>query len=231
MRRPAPPARRPRAHRARRGRRAASSRSSWVATTTTRPLSAISRSRRRTPVDLHVVEVGGRLVGEEQGRIVAERPGDRHPLLLPTGQVTRPVCPPVRRGRPARAARRRGRRAARPRMPGARSGIWTFSRRGEARDEVERLEHDADLCGGTSAELASVRARDLDVVERIAPGGGVQDRRPARRAAWSCRSRSHRASSTSSPDAHLEVEPVDRTDHVATARVLDGEVPADERSP
>ena len=33
------------------------------------------------------VEVAGRLVGDEQGRVVGQRPGDRDPLLLSAGDL------------------------------------------------------------------------------------------------------------------------------------------------
>ena len=42
-------------------------------------------------VDLDVVEVGGRLVGEDERRVVRESTRDRDPLLLTARQVTRPV--------------------------------------------------------------------------------------------------------------------------------------------
>ena len=47
------------------------------------------------PVDLHEVEVGGGLVGEDQRRVVHQRPGDRHPLLLAAGEVAGEVVDPV----------------------------------------------------------------------------------------------------------------------------------------
>ena len=46
------------------------------------------------------VKLAGRLVGEQQPRVVRQRPRDRHPLLLATGQLIRaldgavtPLCP------------------------------------------------------------------------------------------------------------------------------------------
>ena len=52
-------------------------RSSWVATTTMRPGCASSRQEPDDPVDLDVVEVRGRFVGQHQHRVVHERARDR----------------------------------------------------------------------------------------------------------------------------------------------------------
>ena len=41
------------------------------------------------------VEVPGRLVGEDELRVVHQGAGDRHPLLLAPGQLQRPVVEPV----------------------------------------------------------------------------------------------------------------------------------------
>ena len=41
------------------------------------------------------VELAGRLVGQDQDRLLDQRPGDRHPLLLAAGELVRPVVEPV----------------------------------------------------------------------------------------------------------------------------------------
>ena len=41
------------------------------------------------------IEVAGRLVGQDQRRVGDQRPGDRDPLLLTAGQLTRPVTDPI----------------------------------------------------------------------------------------------------------------------------------------
>ena len=71
------------------------------------------------------VEVAGRLVGQNQRRIVGQRAGQRDALLLATGQLRRIVMGAAGETRPLRAAPRRG-RADRPgrRSP---SGTATFS--------------------------------------------------------------------------------------------------------
>ena len=80
-------------------------------------------------LDLDVVEVRGRLVGEQQRRVERERPGDRDPLLLAAGHVARAVVhalgepdllEQLGRPRPALLPRRPSRRAAAPRRSPAR---------------------------------------------------------------------------------------------------------------
>ena len=39
--------------------------------------------------------MGGRLVGQDQRRVMFQGPGDGHPLLLATGQVSRAVTEPL----------------------------------------------------------------------------------------------------------------------------------------
>ena len=72
------------------------------------------------------VERAGRLVGEQQARLVRERPGDRDALALAAGEHRRPRVGPARRARPrASSSRARVSRSARGRRPNI--AIWTFS--------------------------------------------------------------------------------------------------------
>ena len=78
---------------------------------------------------LELVEVRGRLVGEQQRRIEAQRARDRDALLLPAGEVGRTVPQPFgeperleHRPRPPGPARSRPRSTPRPRRCRARSG-------------------------------------------------------------------------------------------------------------
>ena len=89
-----------------RGRPSAGESSSFVTISTVIPY----RSRRRSSSveDLRAglrVERAGRLVGEEQPRLVRERAGDRDPLALAAGERARPRLRSRRRARPRRAAR------------------------------------------------------------------------------------------------------------------------------
>ena len=72
-----------------------------------------------------LVEIAGRLVGDQDGGIGRERAGDRDALLLAAGELRRIVRQPVARGRPPRARARRDR--TRRRSPASSSGTATFS--------------------------------------------------------------------------------------------------------
>ena len=112
-------------------------------TTTTRPgLGEVAEDAQHA-LDLHVVEVGGRLVGQEQGRVVGQRPGDGDPLLLAARQVAGPVAQALAEADPLEQRHGLG------------PGVGPADARGaqrhhdvldgvEAGDEVEGLEHDAD---------------------------------------------------------------------------------------
>ena len=39
-----------------------------------------------------LVQVSGGFIGQQQGRLLNERAGDRHALLLPPGQLPRTLC-------------------------------------------------------------------------------------------------------------------------------------------
>ena len=67
-----------------------------------------------------VVQVAGRLVGEQEGRPVDERAGERHPLLLAGGQLVGTVALLARRGRPPPGRRAIAADSSRP--SGSRAG-------------------------------------------------------------------------------------------------------------
>ena len=125
-------------------------------------------------LDLDEVQVRGGLVGQYQGRIERDRARDRDPLLLPAAEIARPVDHPLLQADPrqqlsgalvcraARMARREQRH-------------HHVLQRGEARHEVERLEHDADGVAPVVRQLVAVERGDVDVAEFDGPGGGSQD--------------------------------------------------------
>ena len=90
------------------------------------------------------VERAGRLVGEDQDRLVDQRPRDRDALLLAARQLRRAMVQPVaeadRRQRRARLARRVARAGA-----GIDHRQLDIGERGRARQQVEALEDEADL--------------------------------------------------------------------------------------
>ena len=100
-----------------------------------------------------LVELAGRLVGEQQRRPVRQRARDRHPLHLAAGQLRRPVIARDRRGRRTRAARACA-RAARPwSTPASACGSSMFSHAVEHRQQEEPLEDEADPRQADAAAL------------------------------------------------------------------------------
>ena len=102
-------------------------RRSWVTTTRVVPRRFLEPAEDR--VDLVAglrVELAGRLVGQDQDRLLDQRPGDRHALLLAAGELVRPVVEPVSQADLGRAGRRPA-AAARAVMPRGRNGTSTFS--------------------------------------------------------------------------------------------------------
>ena len=102
-------------------------RRSWVTTTQVVPERFLEAAEDR--VDLVAglrIELAGRLVGEQQDRLLDEGPGDRHSLLLAAGKLVRAVIEPVFEADLASAARRPA--AAVPGdMPLGMNGTRTFS--------------------------------------------------------------------------------------------------------
>ena len=81
------------------------------------------------PVDLVAglrVELAGRLVGQDEDRVLDQGPGDRHPLLLAARQLVGPMVEPVAQADLAQAARRPARVCSAV-TPRGRNGTSTFS--------------------------------------------------------------------------------------------------------
>jgi hypothetical protein len=121
------------------------------------------------------VQRAGRLVGEQHSGPGDQGTGDGHPLLLPAGQLARPVPGAVRE---AHLGERRGHLAGRRPAPGQAQRQGHVLRRGQRRDQVERLEDEADpgpaeLGQGAFGEAAQRYAVD----HHLAAGGPVQPRR------------------------------------------------------
>ncbi len=133
---------------------------SWVTITSVRPpLSTVPRSSASTSAGAQV-ERARRLVGEHELGLADERPGDRHALLLPAGQLR------GRWPRGPRARRRRARRAPRRGQPAAGEprGQRDVLRGGQRREQVEGLEDEADALAAQPgqrplAERARARRR------------------------------------------------------------------------
>ena len=123
--------------------------------------------------------------------LVGQRPGDRDPLPLADREPPRrvpargaPARPPPATAGPAPARSGRG-------VPAANIGTWTFSRCREGRDQVERLEDEADLAGpeGVEVELRQrpapvadlARGRPVEPAEQVQQRALAAPRRPGDR--------------------------------------------------
>src|SRR5262245_2688523 len=112
-----------------------------------------------------LVEIAGRLVGDEDGRVRRERAGERHALLLAAGQLGRVVLPPLAQahgGKLARGALLRVVDTGKLQRHGD-----VFQRR-HGGNEMEGLKHDADI--------APAEARQRVLAERTERFAGDHDR-------------------------------------------------------
>jgi hypothetical protein len=128
------------------------------------------------------VEVAGRLVRQQDRRLGDEGPRQRDPLLLTTRELTRQVMPAVRQAdRRQQRLRPRARVAVAAQLERHRDVLL----RGQRRDQVERLEHEAERAAAQAGQRVLAEADQL-----LSP--------PASRCRWSaCRARrSARATST-----------------------------------
>ena len=178
---------------------------------------------------LDVVEVGGGLVGEHQGRVVHEGTGDGDPLLLAARQLAGrwwPRSPSPTRSRSS-VARVAGLLAD---MPASRIGATTLPWAREARDQVEGLEHHADGVAAVGGEVAAGEAGTSPGRRAvIEPEVGVS--RPARHDSSVVLPHPEGPSrTTSSPSSASKVEAVERPHDVAAGAELDGEVADLERA-
>ena len=112
-----------------------------------------------------LVEIAGRLVGDQDRRVRRQRAGERDALLLAAGELRRIVVEPL--GEPDR-----GELALGARISVAHAGEFerhgdVFQRR-HGRDQVKRLKHDADI--------AAAKARQRVLVEPAEVRAGHHDR-------------------------------------------------------
>ena len=124
---------------------AAASRGLCVAMTDVRPRSrCMSRSRSCSDLGGVLVEVAGRLVREQQRGFHDQRARDRDALLLAARQHPRPMLEPLAEPDPRQQARR-ARLPLRRRPPRDAHRHLGVLERGELRQQVMELEHEADV--------------------------------------------------------------------------------------
>ena len=146
---------------------------SWVIRTIVLPSSL---RRWKTPNDLFGgpgVEVAGRLVGEQQLRLVDQRARDRDALLLAAGELARLVLLAPREAHDREALSRLllalARRVA---VRGVDQRQLDVLERRRAGEQVERLEDEADLPVPDLGALVAVEPGDVDPVEKVAARRG-----------------------------------------------------------
>ncbi len=144
---------------------------SWVTSSKLVPVSRCRSNRfRHHRLAGHAVQIAGRLVRQQQFRPRRKRAGQRHTLLLATRKLAGQVGQAVTEADRAQAVRR------------ARHGIrraGQFQRhrhvlqRGHGRNQMERLEHDADGVAAQAGQGILAHARDLVPVQHDAAGRGA----------------------------------------------------------
>ena len=122
------------------------------------------------------VEIAGRLVGEQDRRIVRQRARDRDALLLAARELRRIVMAALGRARPPRAAPSRAPRGLR--HAGDLHRHQDVLERGQRRQQVEELEDEADARAAQPRQRVLVERGDVDAVDaRCCPVDGAS--RPA----------------------------------------------------
>jgi hypothetical protein len=117
------------------------------------------------------VQVSGRLVGEHDGRAGHQGSGDGDSLLLPTRKRLGKVVDAIREAHQIESLPRElaALDALDPRVDERQLHI---GERCHARDEVERLEHEADLPVAHLRESTVVQGAHVDTSEQVLAGGG-----------------------------------------------------------
>src|SRR5690606_28686260 len=116
------------------------------------------------------VERAGGLVAEEDRGFGDQRARDGHPLLLPARELARHVVRPVRE---AHALERSGGARLRVRDAAVEQRKLDVLRRGEARQEVEALEHEADVSVAHARELVLGELARVASRDGVTAGGGA----------------------------------------------------------
>ena len=110
-----------------------------------------------------IIQRSGRLVAQKQLGILRKRPGDRHPLLLPAGELSREVSDPLRKPHLFQGLRRVQRI-----LRDLGGQLHVFQRR-QILDQVIKLKHKADVISAVGGELLLRVGGDLLPVQDHAP--------------------------------------------------------------
>src|SRR5262249_37428998 len=118
-------------------------------------------------------EVAGRLVAQQDGGLVDERPGDGDALLLPAGELAGPVVEAV--GQPDTLEQGGGAALAfgAGAVGGVEQGRLDVFQGGGGGEQVEVLEEEADAPVAQPGKLVGAEAGNLLAGEVVAAGGGA----------------------------------------------------------
>src|SRR5439155_24193966 len=130
-------------------------------------------------IDVEVVEMSGRLVRQYERRIQRECAGDRDTPLPSTRELRRPVRPPPSERHPLEKLVRPLARDAPPHSSRAERHLDVLGR-GQAGNQIERLEYDSDPVLPVVGQSGPAEAGHLDLVDPNAALSRTKDRREDR---------------------------------------------------
>ena len=188
--------------------RPAARRSSWVTRRIVWPCRL--RSSRRASTDLPVARVqrAGRLVGQEDGGPVDDRPGDRQPLPLAAAEGRREASQPVAEAELAEELLRAGPRLG-PRRARELGRDQDVVANRQVVEQLEELEDEADLRPPEPGSVRLAEPVDADAVEvDLAAGRPVQPADQVEQGRLAAARRAHDRGHP--PGLDVEREPVER---------------------
>src|SRR5690606_5155278 len=147
------------------------------------------------------IEIRRRLVGEDQRRIVDQRPGDGHALALATRELFGVVILAITESQPFQKLVGPGT----PRLVVLAGQIVDdvhLVTRTQERDEVAGLQHEPDLPQAQTGHLLAVQGSHIDAVDVHLPTGGLQQR--------PCDGEHRRLAGSGRPDDRDELPGIDR---------------------
>ena len=146
--------------------------SSWVMTASVIPSCVQLVEHFEDRLRVGAVQVAGRFVGEQQARLGDQRPRDRDPLPLTTGQRGRREVHPVRQPDPLQGHPGPGHPLA-PRHPDVHHRQRDVLQHGPVVEQVERLEHEPDPLTPQYGATPFAQAHRVDAVEPVDTAGRV----------------------------------------------------------
>ena len=164
------------------------------------------------------IEGAGRFIGEQQRRVPDERAGDRHALFLPAREVRRAVVDPLSQSDLVQPLLRVAQGAA-ARCAAIEEGQADILGGGEAGEQMEGLEHEADAAAPQIRQRCVTAIADRVPVEtRGAGAGAIEQADDVHQGGLAAPRGAHDGEEI--PGLHREIDPLeDRGGHRAGAEV------------